>query len=88
MSVRSRPRHWRRAGVTARTAAEKLRGRHGHDAVAIIGAGIGGVYLAAELGILGAKLRLHDTDDSRLAALRARGGLEVEGAAALPRSSG
>jgi opine dehydrogenase len=47
--------------------------------VAIIGAGIGGVYLAAELGVLGCKLRLHDIDDSRLAAIRARGGIEVEG---------
>src|SRR5213592_3096836 len=47
--------------------------------VAIIGAGIGGVYLAAELGVLGCRLRLHDLDDSRLAPLRARGGIEVEG---------
>ncbi|HEX3954687.1 MAG TPA: NAD/NADP octopine/nopaline dehydrogenase family protein [Stellaceae bacterium] len=47
--------------------------------VAIIGAGIGGIYLAAEIGLLGAKLRLHDRDDSRLAPLRARGGIEVEG---------
>jgi opine dehydrogenase len=47
--------------------------------VAIIGAGIGGVYLAAELGMLGRKLRLHDLDDSRLADIRARGGIEVEG---------
>jgi opine dehydrogenase len=47
--------------------------------VAIIGAGIGGVYLAAELGVLGCKLRLHDIDDSRLVTIRARGGIEVEG---------
>jgi opine dehydrogenase len=47
--------------------------------VAIIGAGIGGVYLAGELGMLGCKLRLHDRDDSRLAEIRARGGIEVEG---------
>src|SRR5260370_29258403 len=47
-------------------------------AVAIIGAGIGGVYLAAELGMLGCRLRLHDLDDSRLADIRARGGIEVE----------
>src|SRR5260370_1064998 len=47
--------------------------------VAIIGAGIGGVYLAAELGMLGCRLRLHDLDDSRLADIRARGGIEVEG---------
>src|SRR5207248_8853705 len=48
--------------------------------VAIIGAGIGGIYLAAELGILGCKLRLHDLDDSRLAEIRARGGIDVDGA--------
>ena len=47
--------------------------------VAIIGAGIGGCYLVAELGIAGFKLRLHDIDDSRLSEIRARGGMEVEG---------
>jgi opine dehydrogenase len=47
--------------------------------VAVIGAGIGGVYLAAELGLLGCKLRLHDRDDFRLADIRARGGIVVEG---------
>jgi len=47
--------------------------------VAIIGAGIGGVYLAAELGRLGCKLRLHDLDDSRLADIRTRGGIDVDG---------
>jgi opine dehydrogenase len=47
--------------------------------VAIIGAGIGGVYLAAELGLAGHRLRLHDIDDTRLADIRARGGLDVEG---------
>ncbi|HWD60512.1 MAG TPA: NAD/NADP octopine/nopaline dehydrogenase family protein, partial [Stellaceae bacterium] len=47
-------------------------------AVAIVGAGIGGVYLAAQLGQRGAALRLTDRDDSRLADIRARGGLEVE----------
>jgi opine dehydrogenase len=46
--------------------------------VAIVGAGIGGVYLAAHLGLQGAKLRLTDLDDSRLADIRARGGLAVE----------
>ena len=56
--------------------------------VAIIGAGIGGVYLAADLGMRGCQLRLHDRDDSRLADIRARGGLDVEGdRPALPRSS-
>jgi len=47
--------------------------------VAIVGAGIGGVYLAAELGLKGCKLRLHDRDQSKLAEIRARGGIEVEG---------
>jgi opine dehydrogenase len=46
--------------------------------VAIIGAGIGGVYLAAQLGKLGATTRLTDRDDSRLADIRARGGIDVE----------
>src|SRR5207245_6639081 len=49
------------------------------ETVAIIGAGIGGVYLAAELGIAGFKLRLHDIDDARLADIRAFGGIDVEG---------
>lgn len=47
--------------------------------VAIVGAGIGGVYLAAELGLNGCRLRLHDRDDTKLAEIRARGGIEVEG---------
>lgn len=46
--------------------------------VAIIGAGIGGIYLTAEPGTLGRGLRLTDRDDSRLAEIRARGGLDVE----------
>ena len=49
------------------------------ETVAIIGAGIGGAYLVAELGIAGFKLRLHDIDDSRLSEIRARGGVDVEG---------
>ena len=47
--------------------------------VAIVGAGIGGVYLAADLGALGCRLRLHDRDDAKLADIRARGGIDVEG---------
>lgn len=47
--------------------------------VAIIGAGIGGVYLAAQLGVAGFPVRLHDIDDSRLADIRAAGGIDVEG---------
>jgi opine dehydrogenase len=46
--------------------------------VAIIGAGIGGVYLVAELGRAGHRLRLHDLVDSRLADIRAHGGVDVE----------
>jgi 2-polyprenyl-6-methoxyphenol hydroxylase-like FAD-dependent oxidoreductase len=42
--------------------------------ITIIGAGIGGVYLVAELGTAGFKLRLHDIDDSRLSEIRVRGG--------------
>ena len=49
------------------------------ETVAIIGAGIGGCYLVAELGIAGFKLRLHDIDDSKLSEIRARGGIQVEG---------
>jgi opine dehydrogenase len=46
--------------------------------VTIIGAGSGGVYLAAELGALGCRLRLTDVNDARLAAIRAHGGLDVD----------
>jgi opine dehydrogenase len=46
--------------------------------VAIVGAGIGGVYLAAQLGTRGARLRLIDLDDARLTDIRERGGLDVE----------
>jgi opine dehydrogenase len=46
--------------------------------IAIIGAGIGGVYLVAELGLAGHRLRLHDLDDTRLADIRAHGGVDVE----------
>ena len=49
------------------------------ETVTIIGAGIGGVYVAADLGLRGCRLRLHDRDDSRLAEIRVRGGIDVEG---------
>ena len=57
--------------------------------VAIIGAGIGGVYLVAELGLAGHRLRLHDLDDTRLADIRAHGGVDVEhaGFAAVERAT-
>jgi opine dehydrogenase len=56
-----------------------LPGANSSTTVAIIGAGIGGVYLAAHLGVAGFKLRLHDIDDTRLADIRAMGGIVVEG---------
>ncbi len=45
----------------------------------IIGAGLGGKGLAAQLGVDGLRLRLHDIDDSCVADIRAAGGLYVEG---------
>jgi opine dehydrogenase len=47
--------------------------------VAIIGAGVGGLYLVAELGIARFKLRLHDIDDAKVSEIRAHGGVDVEG---------
>src|ERR1700747_1167504 len=54
-------------------------GRDKVETVTVIGAGIGVIYLAAELGIAGYKLRLHDIDDARLSDIRAFGGIDVEG---------
>ena len=47
--------------------------------VAIIGAGPGGLRLVANLGLRGYHLRLNDIVDAKLAAVRARGGIDVEG---------
>ena len=47
--------------------------------VAIVGAGPGGHRLVANLGLAGYRLRLNDIDDAKLAAVRERGGIEVEG---------
>src|SRR6185503_15862166 len=47
--------------------------------VAIIGAGLGGCALLAAMALRGYTVRLHDRDDARLAAIRARGGIDVEG---------
>jgi len=49
--------------------------------VTIIGAGLGGIALVANLGLLGYRLRLHDRDEARIAKVRERGGLDVEGLA-------
>jgi opine dehydrogenase len=51
----------------------------GKPTITIIGAGIGGVYLVATLGLLGCKVRLHDIVDAKLADLRNAKGVEVEG---------
>jgi len=56
--------------VTERGAPEK---------VAIIGAGIGGCYLVAQLGLAGFNVRLHDIDASKLLEIREHGGMDVEG---------
>jgi len=61
---------------SCKPCAAQTRGegnRVGHRraaAAAIIGAGIGAVYLVAHLGLAGFRLRLHDIDDSRLADIR------------------
>ena len=47
--------------------------------VAIIGAGPGGFRLVANLGLMGYRLRLNDIDEAKLTAIRARGGIDVEG---------
>lgn len=45
----------------------------------VIGAGLGGVALVANMGLQGYRMRLHDINGARLAALKARGGVDVEG---------
>ncbi len=47
--------------------------------IAIIGAGMGGVYLLAFLALAGYTVRLHDIDDAKLADVRKAGGVKVEG---------
>ena len=56
-----------------------MESNNAQPTVAIIGAGIGGVYLVAMLGLIGCKVRLHDIDDSRLKDLREAKGIQVEG---------
>jgi opine dehydrogenase len=46
---------------------------------AVIGAGLGGVAVCANLGVAGYRMRLHDRDGARLTGLHARGGIDVEG---------
>ena len=73
--------HHQRPRPPSRTAAARLNGQPAmaQPTVAIVGAGIGGVYLAADLGLIGCALRLLDRDDAKLAEIRARGGIDVEG---------
>jgi opine dehydrogenase len=47
--------------------------------ITIIGAGLGGIALVANLGLAGYRLRLHDRDEARIDAVRKRGGLDVDG---------
>ena len=47
--------------------------------IAIVGAGPGGFRLVANLGLMGYRLRLNDIDEAKLTAIRARGGIDVEG---------
>lgn len=46
---------------------------------AIIGAGLGGCALLANMALKGYTMRLHDLNDARLTAIRERGGIDVEG---------
>src|ERR1700746_1643449 len=65
--------------ISARHRGGAVTDRSAAETVTIIGVGIGGLYLLAELGVAGFKLRLHDIDDSKLSEIRARGGVDVEG---------
>jgi opine dehydrogenase len=49
--------------------------------VTVIGAGSGGFGLITHLGAAGYRVRLHDLDEQRLAAIRERGGIDVENGA-------
>jgi opine dehydrogenase len=50
------------------------------ETIAILGAGSGGIYTLVDLGRLGIKPRLCDTNAALLTDLKARGGIELEGA--------
>jgi opine dehydrogenase len=47
--------------------------------ITVIGAGIGGVYLAAMLGLRGCTIRLHDIDQTKLSAFGNEKGVQVDG---------
>jgi opine dehydrogenase len=62
-----------------RLRREKILTDNHSTTVAIVGAGMGGVYLLAFLALGGYKVRLHDIDDSKLEDVRKAGGVKVEG---------
>jgi opine dehydrogenase len=51
------------------------------DVWTIVGAGMGGKGLLAELGINGFRLRTHDKNEAQVAGIRAAGGIHVDGRA-------
>jgi opine dehydrogenase len=51
------------------------------DVWAVIGGGMGGKGLAAQLGSDGRRVRIHDIDERAIAGIKAAGGLHVEGGA-------
>src|ERR1051326_8700542 len=69
-------------GMAASLANGRVRGMTTTDertTCAVIGAGLGGVAVCANLGLAGYRMRLTDLNDARLTELRARGGIDVEG---------
>ena len=57
-----------------------MNNKSGKETVAIVGAGSGGIYTIVDMGRLGIKPRLCDTNAALLAGIKERGGLELEGA--------
>jgi opine dehydrogenase len=55
-----------------------MQGQEKKTTVTVIGAGAGGFGLITHLGCAGYGMRLHDLDDTKLAAIRAHGGVDVE----------
>ena len=51
------------------------------DIWTVVGIGMGGKGLLAELGVNGFRLRAHDKNDAQISEIRANGGLHVEGRA-------
>jgi opine dehydrogenase len=50
-----------------------------HDVWTVVGSGMGGKGLLAELGVNGFRVRAHDRNEAQIAAMRSLGGLHVEG---------